>query len=169
MHEPGLFDFCIVNGDLSQSYAELRMIALKAKNGQLPEAAENGMLSPTKSEKAMEIRPSGMRSWQDKIALVTETGSPLGLSICAVLSKAGMRLIAVGRSREGLEKLQENLAQTGHNILAHNFLPVVCDMTKEGEVLSLRKIAQKRWPQASSVNVLVNIASRTQSSSASHL
>lgn len=36
MSEPGLFDFCVVNEDLSQAYAELRRIAMNAKDGLLP-------------------------------------------------------------------------------------------------------------------------------------
>jgi len=164
MSEMGLFDFCIVNSDLSQAYAELRMIAMKAKNGLLPEVPVNGTLSPIKAQQKSETQNGfhlgGMEKWKEKIALVTQAGSPSGTEICTALCRAGMRVLAVGRSREDLQKLKGIVVGCGN--LAQNFLPVVCDTTKEEEVLSLRKIAQKRWPEAASIHILINISSHVR-------
>lgn len=161
MSEPGLFDFCIVNGDLSQAYAELRIIASKAKNGQLPEESLNGELSPINSplhkERSMEI--PGLHVWRDKIALVTQAGSPLGVELCTALCKGGLRIVAIGQSREDLKALQGKLMASGCGPLSQIFLPVVCDTTKEAEVLSLKKILHNRWPEASTVDILINNAS----------
>ena len=40
---------------------------------------------------------------------------------------------------------------------ASEFLPVVCDLTKEAEVQALPRIVAKRWP-GSGIDVLVNNA-----------
>lgn len=161
MNEPGLFDFCIINGDLSSAYADFRMIAMKAKDGVLPDWEQNGNLSPTRTNEVKERSPffESMRDWKEKFALVHQAGSPAGTEICIALCKVGMRILAVGHNREDLEKLQANIVSNGCGPSAQNLLPVVCDTTKEGEVVSLRRIAQNRWPEASSVDVLINIAS----------
>jgi NAD(P)-dependent dehydrogenase (short-subunit alcohol dehydrogenase family) len=42
-------------------------------------------------------------------------------------------------------------------VAAADFLPVVCDVTKEAEVVNLPKIITKHWPDAG-IDVLVNNA-----------
>lgn len=66
-----------------------------------------------------------------------------------------MRIIAVGKSRESLQELQQMVLGSG--VLAQNLLPIVCDTSKEGEVMTLPKIVTQRWPNASSVNILINV------------
>eukprot|EP00210_Caulerpa_lentillifera_P006318 g6035.t1 len=157
MSEPGLFDFCVVNEDLSQAYAELRLIAMKAKDGLLPGvvAVENG--SPSIAKKLETQTPAHMMEhWKGKVALITDACSLVGSELCQGLSKSGMRIIALGKNRDSLQQLQQKVLESGVN--AQNLLPVVCDTSKEGEVMTLRKIVTQRWPNASSVSILINIA-----------
>lgn len=46
LHEPGLFHFCIVNGDLSEAYTQLKTIALNARSGRMPQPQEVKTLPP---------------------------------------------------------------------------------------------------------------------------
>lgn len=68
-----------------------------------------------------------------------------------------MRVVAVARRRERLEKLQQALMDKG--VPAKDFLPIVCDTSKEVEVSALPRIVAKRWPETPGVDVLVNNAS----------
>lgn len=54
-----------------------------------------------------------------------------------------------------LEKLQQAVLEAG--VPAAEFLPVVCDLTKEAEVAALPRIVQKRWP-GSGIDLVVNNA-----------
>ncbi len=45
---------------------------------------------------------------------------------------SGMRVVAVARRKERLEELQRHMHAMGVPLV--NFLPVVCDITKEAEV-----------------------------------
>ncbi len=55
--------------------------------------------------------------------------------------------------RERLEKLQQHVLRQG--VQPANFLPVVCDITKDAEVAALPKIVAKRWPDCG-IDVLVS-------------
>lgn len=77
-------------------------------------------------------------------------------SVCGFLFTAGVRVVAVARRRDKLEKLQQHMIQT-IGIQPADFLPVVCDITKEAEVAALPKILVKRWPGAG-IDILVNNA-----------
>ncbi|KAI8466605.1 MAG: hypothetical protein J3K34DRAFT_433187 [Monoraphidium minutum] len=68
-----------------------------------------------------------------------------------------MRVVAVARRRERLEELQRAMLGPGVGLAAVDFLPVVCDVTKEAEVQALPRIVLKRWPDRG-VDVLVNVA-----------
>ena len=63
--------------------------------------------------------------------------------------------MAVARRRERLEELQQVIISRG--VSASEFLPVVCDTTKEPEVVALPKIVAKRWPDAG-IDILINNA-----------
>eukprot|EP00891_Asterochloris_glomerata_P009316 jgi/Astpho2/9316/fgenesh1_pm.00142_%23_1_t len=95
------------------------------------------------------------RWWQGKCALVTGASAGIGWAVCEVLATAGIRVVAVARRRERLEALQQELISKGVPI--QDFLPVVCDITKEAEVVALPRIIVKRWPQAG-IDILVNNA-----------
>ncbi len=58
-------------------------------------------------------------------------------------------------ARLQLEKLQQAVLDAG--VPAAEFLPVVCDLTKEAEVAALPRIIQKRWPGAG-IDLVVNNA-----------
>lgn len=62
------------------------------------------------------------------MALVTGASSGIGWSICEALAAAGLRVVAVARRRERLERLQQLLVSK--NVPIGDFLPVVCDITK---------------------------------------
>jgi NAD(P)-dependent dehydrogenase (short-subunit alcohol dehydrogenase family) len=49
------------------------------------------------------------------------------------------------------------MLSSGIGVAAADFLPVVCDVTKEAEVVNLPKIITKHWPDAG-IDVLVNNA-----------
>lgn len=59
---------------------------------------------------------------------MTGASSGIGWSVCEALAAAGLRVVAVARRRERLERLQQLLVSK--NIPIGDFLPVVCDITK---------------------------------------
>ncbi|GFR45255.1 hypothetical protein Agub_g6361 [Astrephomene gubernaculifera] len=99
--------------------------------------------------------PPGFEKWHGKVALVTGASSGIGWATCEALALAGMRVVAVARRKDRLEELQRHMHALGIPLV--NFLPVVCDITKEAEVATLPKIVAKRWPECG-VDVLVNNA-----------
>ncbi|KAL3144314.1 hypothetical protein ABBQ32_004076 [Trebouxia sp. C0010 RCD-2024] len=98
---------------------------------------------------------SGFERWRGKVALVTGASAGIGWAICEALATAGVKVVAVARRRERLEALQQSLVEQGVPI--SDFLPVVCDITKEAEVIALPRIIVKRWREAG-VDILVNNA-----------
>ncbi|KAG2499561.1 hypothetical protein HYH03_002506 [Edaphochlamys debaryana] len=99
--------------------------------------------------------PPGFEKWQGRVALVTGASSGIGWATCEALALAGMRVVAVARRKDRLEELQRHMHSMGVPLV--NFLPVVCDITKEAEVATLPKIVAKRWPDHG-VDVLINNA-----------
>jgi hypothetical protein len=60
----------------------------------------------------------------------------------------GLRVVAVARRRERLEELQKHMLGPAVGLAAADFLPVVCDVTKEAEVQVRRGglgTANGRW------------------------
>lgn len=99
--------------------------------------------------------PEGLARWKGKVALVTGASAGIGWAICTRLAFAGVRVVAVARRRERLEELQHTLLEAG--ISMADFLPIVCDVSKEAEVVALPRIIVKRWPNAG-IDILVNNA-----------
>jgi len=99
----------------------------------------------------------GMVKWQGKVALVTGASSGIGWAVCETLGRAGLRVVAVARRRDRLEELQQHMLSPAVGAAPVDFLPVVCDITKEPEVAALPRIVAKRWPNAG-IDVLVNNA-----------
>ncbi|PNW78908.1 hypothetical protein CHLRE_09g394102v5 [Chlamydomonas reinhardtii] len=125
-------------------------VAAPQANGVVVSAA-----SAVAEQQGMEGVPPGFEKWQGKVALVTGASSGIGWATCEALALAGMRVVAVARRKDRLEELQRHMHAMGVPLV--NFLPVVCDITKEAEVATLPKIVAKRWPECG-VDVLINNA-----------
>lgn len=91
----------------------------------------------------------------DKIAVVTGAASVAGSALCRALALAGLRVVALARTRESLQNLQRELILEA-GVSATNFLPIVCDTTKEAELVAVPRIVAKRWPDTG-VDILVHI------------
>lgn len=63
--------------------------------------------------------------------------------------------------REQLQELREAVTSPRVGMQPDDFLPVVCDVTKEAEVSALPAIITKHWPDAG-IDVLVNNAGQDQ-------
>lgn len=92
---------------------------------------------------------------RDKIAVVTGAASVPGSALCRALALAGLRVVALARTRESLQSLQRELILEA-GVSASNFLPIVCDTTKEAELVAVPRIVAKRWPDTG-VDILVHI------------
>jgi NAD(P)-dependent dehydrogenase (short-subunit alcohol dehydrogenase family) len=66
-------------------------------------------------------------------------------------------MLAVNSCREKLQELRDMLLSPQVGMQPSDFLPVVCDVTKEGEVRNLPQIINKHWPNAG-IDVLINNA-----------
>jgi guanylate kinase len=99
--------------------------------------------------------PEALSRWLGSVAVVTGAGSGIGYEVARALASVGLRVAAVSRRKAPLEGLQKSVLDAGAP--AADFLPVVCDVTKEGEVQALPRIVASRWP-GSGIDVLVNCA-----------
>lgn len=123
----------------------------------------------------------GFLRWKGRIALVTGASGPIGRAVTLAMASSGVKVVAVSRKKKDLESLQETVAaMTGGNhgggeggassssassnttksvplLSMTDFLPVVCDLTKEAEVVALPRIVEKRWPNSGGIiDVLIN-------------
>lgn len=185
LKEAGLYDYVLFNEDVDIATQQLAAVAERAISGQVSNESEDGgmvALMPPQEEVEQEPESSkqgttshlsvnvpqpgtpltpaappkeGLQRWKGKVALVTGASAGIGWSICHKLAMEGLRVVAVARRRERLEALQQNLVRLGVPIA--DFLPVVCDITKEAEVVALPRIVVKRWPGAG-IDILVNNA-----------
>jgi NAD(P)-dependent dehydrogenase (short-subunit alcohol dehydrogenase family) len=88
---------------------------------------------------------AGLDAWRGKVALVTGASSGIGWAVCEALGRAGLRVVAIARRRERLQELQQLVLSPAVGMAPSDFLPVVCDVTKEAEVSALPKIIVKHW------------------------
>lgn len=65
---------------------------------------------------------------------MTGASSGIGWAVCEALGRAGLRVVAVARRRERLQELQQVVLGPTVGMAPTDFLPVVCDITKEAEV-----------------------------------
>jgi len=93
--------------------------------------------------------------WKGSVALVTGATGAVGRSISLSLSSRGLRVVSVSRNKKDLEALQQTVSDAG--VPLTEFLPIVCDLTKEAEVVALPRIVSKRWP-GSGIDILINAA-----------
>jgi len=185
MEEPGLYDYCLINNDVETCLKELRTIANRALAGEVgPPVPDSARTASTRGEPlsaTASLRgwlggpgspdalseanitslaapgsvPSPLARWRGAVALVTGATADVGRAISLSLASAGLRVVAVSRKKAELEALQEAAQSSG--ILLSDFLPIVCDLTKEAEVVALPRIVAKRWP-GTGIDILVNAA-----------
>ena len=96
---------------------------------------------------------AGLLRWKGRVALVTGASGAVGWAVALALASAGIKVVAVSRRKAQLESLQE--AAAGAGVPLSDFLPVVCDLTKEAEVTALPRIVARRWPGLG-IELLVN-------------
>ena len=84
-------------------------------------------------EEEEEEGPSGgdpqLELLQGQVALITGAGSGIGAAVAVALASVGMRVVAVARSKDALERLQQTVVDE-EGVPPEEFLPVVCDLTK---------------------------------------
>jgi UDP-glucose 4-epimerase len=96
------------------------------------------------------LRAHGNPDWQGKVAVVTRASSGVGAAIAKKLSREGLRVVLVARSRERLERVAKKLRALGGEALV-----ITADLTQEEE--RLRMFEQVRAAYGS-VDVLINNA-----------
>ena len=69
--------------------------------------------------------------------------------VCEALAAAGMRVVAVARRKERLEELQERVLGGGLGVAPADFLPVVCDITKDAEA----SVGEEVWTVGGGLDV----------------
>jgi guanylate kinase len=187
MEEAGLYDAVVINADLDACARDLGAVAARALAGEVgpaqsssarhpgggggePESATaslkgwlatgsppsggRGALSPAALAAGGGI--PGLERWRGRVILVTGAGGGVGRELSLALAAAGARVVAVSRRKGALEELQAAAADAG--VPPMDFLPVVCDLGKEAEVVALPRIVAKRWP-GSGIDAVVNNAS----------
>ncbi|KAI7841158.1 hypothetical protein COHA_005124 [Chlorella ohadii] len=153
VEEAGLYDYVIVNNDLDAAYQHLTAVAQRCLAGE-----QQGAAPPPEQQQVGQPAVAaayGLERHRGRVALVTGAGSGVGWELANTLAAAGLRVVAVSRSKPQLEKLQAAVLELG--VPATEFLPVVCDISKAAEVQALPRIVAKRWPGAH-INIVVNAA-----------
>lgn len=181
LEETGLYDHILINSDLDSCFKELQAVAARALAGEtgLPEVIPQpgsttsalrepasatislrGWLGDTGSPlpvtplaSGFSILNAGLNRWRGRVALVTGASSGVGWALALGLAYAGIKVVAVSRRKSKLEALQEAASSAGVSL--NDFLPVVCDLTKEAEVTALPRIVTRRWPGAG-IDILIN-------------
>ncbi|HHQ9181001.1 TPA: SDR family oxidoreductase [Staphylococcus aureus] len=90
----------------------------------------------------------------DKVAVVTGAGSGIGEAIATLLHEEGVKVILVGRNKDKLQNVANQLAQDSVKV-------VPTDVTKKEEVDELIKIAQQTF---GGLDIVINSAGQMLSS-----
>lgn len=85
-----------------------------------------------------------------KIAIVTGAGGVLGGNISLSLAKAGVKVVALGRSLENIEARTEEIDELGGEAF-----PIVCDVTKIEDLKKARAEILEKW---GTIDILINAA-----------
>lgn len=85
-----------------------------------------------------------------KTAIVTGASYGLGVTFAGALAKAGARVVLAARSSEKLEKVADEIRQTGAEAVA-----ITCDVTDPGQVQNLAAASCKQFGR---IDILVNNA-----------
>jgi NADP-dependent 3-hydroxy acid dehydrogenase YdfG len=92
----------------------------------------------------------GLERWRGKVALVTGASSGIGEAIAQALAQAGLKVAAVARRRERLDRLVEEVRGAGGDMIA-----VTADLAREADILAMFSAVHDHW---GTVDVLVNNA-----------
>ena len=182
LEETGLYDHIIINSELESCFKELQTVAARALAGETgppeinitqPGSTRSALREPTSATISLQgwlgdtgspfpvtplahgpaILHAGLIRWRGRVALVTGASSGVGWAASLALACAGVKVVAVSRGKAQLEALQEAASASG--VPPNDFLPVVCDLTKEAEVTALPRIVTRRWPGAG-IDILIN-------------
>ncbi len=88
-----------------------------------------------------------MQRWSGRTALVTGASLGIGKGVSAALIKHGVNVIGCARN---LEKLKESAASMKG---PGTFVPVKCDVTKEGDIIEMFKVAKEKF---NGIDICVN-------------
>jgi NAD(P)-dependent dehydrogenase (short-subunit alcohol dehydrogenase family) len=150
----------VPNGTADSSHLNTGGSHASLKEPHSATASLRGWLGDTGSPVALDCPPSagailniGLARWRGRVALVTGASDAVGWGIALALASSGVKVVAISRRKAQLEELQEAASTAGVSL--SDFLPVVCDLTKEAEVSALPRIVARRWPGAG-IDVLVN-------------
>lgn len=91
-----------------------------------------------------------MRKLDKKIVLITGATSGMGEAFARLFAKEGAEVIIVGRNQEKGKKVVDDIINNGDKACF-----IECDVTKDEEITSLRKVVQKKYGR---LDVLVNNA-----------
>jgi len=121
---------------------------------------------------------------EGRVVAVTGASAGIGRALCLQLAALpGVRVVGLARRGDKLEELADEIkkrhasekaastsnsssSNPSNSIPPPEFLPVICDVTREGEVAALPKIVRARWGPESGVDVLVNNAGMSRHDSA---
>jgi NAD(P)-dependent dehydrogenase (short-subunit alcohol dehydrogenase family) len=87
---------------------------------------------------------------QGRVAVVTGAGGGLGVGICQALAAAGAAVACVGRTRESIEAVAEQVRQAGGTAIA-----VVCDVSDEQ---SVKAMTEEVAGELGGIDILINNA-----------
>uniref|UniRef100_A0A069DRI7 Putative dehydrogenase n=1 Tax=Panstrongylus megistus TaxID=65343 RepID=A0A069DRI7_9HEMI len=91
-----------------------------------------------------------MDRWKDRVAVVTGASAGIGEAIARSLAEHGMKVAALARRLDRLQKLQDDC-----NNFIGSIKPYKCDVTNENEIaITIKSIVQDLGP----ISVLVNNA-----------
>ncbi|KAK9507200.1 hypothetical protein O3M35_007108 [Rhynocoris fuscipes] len=97
-----------------------------------------------------------MERWRGKVAIVTGASSGIGFVIARELLKNGVRVAAIGRKPDLLQKVEEKLASTVSGVtVGDNLKGIKCDVSNENDVISAISWIESNWGVTS---ILVNCA-----------
>ncbi len=96
-----------------------------------------------------------MFSLKDKTIIVTGGAGALGEAVAAGCAVHGADIVVTGRTLKTLEKAVKSVEKTGRKALA-----LVCDVTKEDEVINMVKKTKDAFGKIDAVVTVAGIAKR---------
>ena len=134
--------------------------------------------SPSSSSLSSRSWPAGFSSsncLEGRVVAVTGASAGIGRALCLQLAALpNVRVVGLARRGDRLEELsaeikkrhEESSSTSSSSPPPPEFLPVICDVTREGEVAALPKIVRARWGEKAGIDVLVNNAGMSRHDSA---